>query len=71
MILLLLGEVEPGVGLVAGREFTISAGECVGTAECACTTLGGALASAVSVGDAILIDDGRIVVVVEAVHGGA
>ena len=50
-------------------EFTISAGECLGTAERACTTLGGALASAVSAGDRILIDDGRIIVVVEAIHG--
>ncbi len=64
-----LGEVEPGVVLQAGREFTISAGECLGTTECACTTLGGALATAVSPGHRILIDDGRIVLAVEAIHG--
>jgi pyruvate kinase len=64
-----LGEVEPGVVLEPGRQFTISAGECLGTAECACTTLGGALASSVSAGDHILIDDGRIVVEVEVIRG--
>jgi pyruvate kinase len=64
-----LGEVEKGVELVAGQTFTISAGDCIGNAQCACTTLGGALASAVSAGDRILIDDGRIIITVDEVKG--
>lgn len=65
-----IGEVAPGVRLEPGRPFLLSAEECVGDATKACVTHA-RLYEDVQVGDRILIDDGRIELLVEAVGGDA
>jgi len=54
-----VGEIEAGTTLQAGDLFTLRAEECVGDSSHACVTYR-ELASDVSPGDRILIDDGRI-----------
>lgn len=64
-----VGSVQEGTRLVAGTPFTLTAGECEGTSERACVTYEG-LAADVSVGDRVLLDDGRIELVVSQVVSG-
>jgi pyruvate kinase len=64
-----VGAVAPGTTLVAGSEFTLSGGECIGDPSHACITWGG-LAADVSAGDRILIDDGRLELQVLSVGNG-
>ncbi len=60
-----VGEMAAGTVLEAGGAFTLAFTECVGDATRACVTHRG-LASDVRVSDRILIDDGRIELVVES-----
>jgi pyruvate kinase len=60
-----IGEMAEGALLLAGEEFELASEECIGDAHRACVNHAG-LARDVTRGDRILIDDGRIEVVVES-----
>ncbi|MDP3630818.1 MAG: pyruvate kinase [Actinomycetota bacterium] len=60
-----LGEVEPNTQLVAGERFELLIGSCIGDARRACVTYE-ALATDVPDGSRVLLDDGRIELVVIA-----
>ncbi len=64
-----VGDVAEGTVLVAGQPFTLAADVCVGDEHRACITYGG-LADDVGVGDRLLLDDGRIELVVTGVGDG-
>ncbi|MCA6073717.1 pyruvate kinase [Fulvivirga sedimenti] len=63
-----VGEVEKGAKLVEGAAFTITTEEMVGNGKKASTVYKG-MATDVSIGDEILIDDGKIELVVTAKEG--
>jgi pyruvate kinase len=63
-----VGEVAPGTNLVNGQPFMLAGVECVGDADHACITYDG-LADDLSAGDHLLLDDGRIELVVTDVVG--
>jgi pyruvate kinase len=63
-----VGDMAAGTVLVAGGTFMLAAEECVGDATRACVTYAG-LAGDVAAGDRVLVDDGRIELVVESVAG--
>ncbi len=63
-----LGEVSPGTVLSPGSEFRLVSAVCHGDESQACIAHAG-LAADVSYGDRILIDDGRIELVVERIDG--
>lgn len=63
-----VGKVAAGTLLLAGEELRISAGECMGDAREVCITYPG-LAADVSAGDIILLDDGRVELVVTGTEG--
>lgn len=65
-----LGEVAPGTVLIAGSPFTLSAENIVGDAWAACVTYPG-LAGDVTVGDRVLLDDGRLELRVTGIDGPA
>ena len=65
-----VGEVALGTVLVVGASFTITTDVCVGDAAHACVTYAG-LASDLSPGDHVLLDDGRIELEVERIDGRA
>ncbi|MFA5843956.1 MAG: pyruvate kinase [Coriobacteriia bacterium] len=64
-----VGDVGEGTVLVAGTRFDLVAGECPGSATQACVTYAD-LASDLTAGDRVLIDDGRIALVVESTAPG-
>jgi len=64
-----VGEVAEGTVLRAGDEFTLVSGECVGDSTHACVTHAG-LSADVSRPDRILLDDGRIELVVTGLSAG-
>lgn len=64
-----VGDVVDGTTLVAGQPFTLSGEDCVGDASHACVTYDG-LASDLTAGDHVLLDDGRIELVVTDVVPG-
>lgn len=64
-----LGEMVPDVQLEVGDSFDIVSGECVGNAAKACVTYAG-LSSDVAPGSRVLIDDGRVQLVVNDVEPG-
>ncbi len=64
-----VGEMAPGVVLQAGEPFDIVSGDCVGDESEACVTYAG-LASDVIPGSRLLIDDGRVQLVVSEVEAG-
>ena len=64
-----VGEIVPGTTLLAGQPFALVASECIGDAVHACVTYAG-LADDLSVGDRVLIDDGRIELTVTATSAG-
>lgn len=63
-----LGEVEDGTVLIPGSKFTLTADDCRGDVTRACIAYAG-LAADVSAKDRLLIDDGRIELVVEGIEG--
>ena len=63
-----LGTVASGTLLVSGESFVLHAGECEGDAAGACVSYSG-LADDVSLGDRILIDDGRLELAVVGFEG--
>ncbi|MDO9558035.1 MAG: pyruvate kinase [Coriobacteriia bacterium] len=64
-----VGEMQPGVRLEPGASFDIVSGECVGDSAKACVTYSG-LSSDLAPGSQILIDDGRVQLVVKNVEPG-
>ncbi|MDZ4179467.1 MAG: pyruvate kinase [Coriobacteriia bacterium] len=64
-----VGDMVAGTVLVPGDAFMLAAEKCVGDATRACVTYAG-LAGDVTPGDRVLVDDGRIELVVESVAGG-
>lgn len=64
-----VGVVADGTVLVPGSEFALVAGECAGDASFACVTYP-RLASDLSAGDTLLLDDGRLVLRVTGVSDG-
>jgi len=64
-----VGEVEPGVELEQGTEYTLEAGDCVGDRRHACVSYG-RLGQDLGPGDRVLIDDGRIQLLVRETHDG-
>jgi len=64
-----VGSIEPGTRLVAGMPFVITVGECEGTSDRACVSYEG-LPADLSVGNTILIDDGRIELAVTRIING-
>ncbi|NTU72259.1 MAG: pyruvate kinase [Coriobacteriia bacterium] len=65
-----VGDMAPGTELVSGARFTIASDRCTGDASRACITYTG-LAADLSVGDRILLDDGRIELEVTATDTAA
>jgi len=63
-----VGSVASGTLLFAGETFVLRAGKCDGDAAGACVSYDG-LADDVSIGDAILVDDGRLELVVTGFTG--
>ena len=63
-----VGSVASGTVLFAGEPFILHAGECDGDAAGACVSYRG-LADDVSVGEVILVDDGRVELVVTGLDG--
>ena len=64
-----VGDVREGTLLVAGQAFTLAGEVCLGDEHRACVTYAG-LAADVGAGDRLLLDDGRIELVVTGVEGG-
>jgi len=64
-----VGDVQEGTTLVAGQAFVLGAEECIGDSSRACVTYTD-LARDVSTGDHVLLDDGRIELVVTGVAPG-
>lgn len=64
-----VGEMAPGVRVESGASFDIVSGACIGDAAEACVTYAG-LSSDVAPGARILIDDGRVGLVVSDVEPG-
>lgn len=64
-----VGDVQGGTTLVAGQPFTLESADCVGDSIHACVTYAG-LAEDLSAGDHVLLDDGRIELVVTDVEPG-
>ncbi|MBI5232297.1 MAG: pyruvate kinase [Coriobacteriales bacterium] len=61
-----VGEIVPGTMLEQGHEFRIVAGECIGDADHACISYSGIVRD-LHAGDRVLVDDGRIELLVEDV----
>lgn len=64
-----VGDMAENVELVAGSDFTLTSGECVGDSTRACVTYTG-LSDDVSPGDRILLDDGALELRVTERHPG-
>jgi pyruvate kinase len=64
-----VGAMAPGTTLAAGSRFVLSAEDCVGDASHACVTWDG-LASDLSAGDRIVLDDGALELSVLSTRGG-
>jgi pyruvate kinase len=63
-----VGEVEAGTELTVGAQFTLVNDDCVGDVDHACVTYAG-LAGDLQSGDRLLLDDGRIELVVTRISG--